>query len=86
MGRPVKDLRGEKFNRLRPVELTEHRTPKGRNAVWVCECQCGSGIKVYADSSSLRSGNVKSCGCLLQERRQDKWETFERRHDEEGGQ
>lgn len=32
---------------------------------WLCECICGN--KTIVDSSNLRSGRVKSCGCLSRE-------------------
>jgi hypothetical protein len=33
----------------------------GKNAYWLCECECGKEVEVSA--CNLRSGNSKSCGC-----------------------
>lgn len=32
---------------------------------WVCECSCGAQVVVTANN--LKSGNVRSCGCLRQD-------------------
>jgi len=50
------DLTGRKFDMLTVKEST---TP----GCWRCVCDCG-GEKIIA-GSSLRSGNTKSCGCLV---------------------
>ncbi len=34
-----------------------------RNALWECKCDCGKIINVI--SPSLKSGNTRSCGCIL---------------------
>lgn len=36
-------------------------------ARWICECSCDAHNKVIAVTSSITSGDVKSCGCLLKE-------------------
>lgn len=38
-----------------------------RFARWICECNCGEHNKVISVTSSIKSGDVKSCGCLLRE-------------------
>lgn len=53
------DLTGQRFTRL-TVCGRSARTEK-YGAFWDCICDCGA--KVAADSSSLRRGRVKSCGC-----------------------
>lgn len=54
------DLTGLRFGRL---EVIEEVSPKERNdTYWVCKCDCG--FKTLVDSSNVRSGRVKSCGCL----------------------
>lgn len=63
----IKDLRGKKFGRLKPVTLIGV-TEKGRNAIWLCECECGNNHTVT--SNNLKSGGVKSCGCLEREIKQ----------------
>lgn len=55
------DLKGKKFGMLRAIrrDLSE-KYDKPR---WVCECECGAIKTVRANN--LKSGAVKSCGCLL---------------------
>jgi len=57
MAKPL-DLRGQTFCRL--FALRRVKTPKGDR--WYCFCKCGG--RALVDTSSLRSGKVKSCGCL----------------------
>ena len=61
------DLTGQRFGRLIVIERVENYvSPKGRHeARWKCQCDCGKTITVR--SSSLRSGNTQSCGCIHQE-------------------
>ena len=54
---------GAVFGRLTVIRETEER--KYKNVVYECRCQCGN-IK-YVRGSELKSGNVKSCGCLRAE-------------------
>lgn len=54
----VRDLSGKKFNRLtvlRPVK-------KYDRTYLLCQCECGNTKEVKM--SHVRSGNIKSCGCL----------------------
>ena len=59
----IKDLTGQKFNRLIATKLV------GQDwngcALWLCKCDCGKEITVL--SNNLRRGNTKSCGCLHRE-------------------
>lgn len=57
------DLSGQKFTRLTVVKEAG-RSNKGQ-VLWLCSCEC-AGTKL-ATSYGLRSGNIKSCGCLLRE-------------------
>ena len=59
------DLTGQKFNRLTVLKRVEN---KGRNAMWECECSCGNPIHTIVSSANLKSGKVKSCGCLNREK------------------
>lgn len=67
MGR-LMDLTGQRFGRLTVVEMADmHITPKGRNVyMWKCRCDCGN--RTIVSTSSLRSGNTKSCGCYHKEK------------------
>lgn len=55
------DLAGQRFGRLTVVKFVGH--DKNRHRCWECLCDCGKIINV--DTSRLRSGNTKSCGCLV---------------------
>lgn len=52
---------GKIYERLTVIEDTNKRT-KQRSKIWLCSCVCGNLIEV--PTSSLVSGNTKSCGCL----------------------
>lgn len=58
----LQDLTGKRFERLVVVERTANNK---RQPVWICKCDCGNYTKVQ--SSNLKSGNVRSCGCLAKE-------------------
>lgn len=57
---------GVENSRLVVVERTQNKINPGgkKQAQWLCKCICGSGKDVIATTSNLKSGNVKSCGCL----------------------
>ena len=59
------DLTNQKFGRLTVLSKDlERKTNNG--SYWICECECGK-IKSIK-SSSLRRGEIQSCGCLRNER------------------
>lgn len=51
---------GEHYGKLVPVYISGKA--KNRNNLWHCKCDCGNEIDV--SSTSLSSGNTRSCGCL----------------------
>lgn len=55
------DCTGEVYNQL-TVESFSHTGPYSRS-YYVCKCTCGN--KTVLHIATLRSGNTKSCGCLL---------------------
>ena len=55
------DLAGKTFSRLVVIERVENN--KQGSAQWKCKCSCGN--TMIALGKSLRSGNTKSCGCLV---------------------
>jgi hypothetical protein len=57
------DRIGERYGRLTVVALAGRAS--NRDALWSCRCDCGSEIEVSA--SNLRTGNTRSCGCLMRE-------------------
>lgn len=58
------DLTGMRFGRLTVTSRAENTL--NTSAKWHCKCDCGGETIVY--TSSLNSGNIKSCKCLLLER------------------
>jgi hypothetical protein len=53
------DMKGQTIGRL-TVERLVGVSPWG--ALWDCRCKCG--VTTSAVGSALRSGRVKSCGCI----------------------
>lgn len=62
MPKPL-DLSGQKFGRLTPIEIVG--THSSRAKLWRCRCDCGGETTVEA--TKLRTGNTRSCGCLVTE-------------------
>ena len=54
------DLTGQQFERLKVIRKEPHDL--GSRIFWLCRCDCGKEKRVYA--GNLKSGSVKSCGCL----------------------
>ncbi len=63
IGRPLIDLTGLDFGRLTVI----HRAPNAddKSVRWLCLCECGRTVEPRG--GDLRSGDTKSCGCLLRE-------------------
>lgn len=62
--RSIKDLNGKKFGHLSVIRF-DHVNDR-QLAVWECLCDCGN--TTYVTTSSLLSGNSKSCGCIRKEK------------------
>ncbi len=60
------DLLGKKFNRLTVVEWIPPKERTNKRNAWKCICDCGN--VVFTNTDKLKSGWVKSCGCLKAER------------------
>jgi hypothetical protein len=60
----LKNLTGERFGKLTVINRVEdYMQPSGRiRTMWLCKCDCGN--TTNATSDNLKSGRVKSCGCL----------------------
>ena len=59
------DLTGQRFGRL--LVLEKDRTRKTNSgSYWICQCDCGKQKSIR--SSSLRRGEIISCGCYRTER------------------
>lgn len=54
------DITNQKFGKLTAIEPVKSTTWGG--ILWKCQCECGN--IHYAELSNLKSGQVKSCGCL----------------------
>lgn len=57
------NLSGLKFAKLTVIERIG---TQGRKPMWRCLCDCGN--ETQAISANLKSGNVKSCGCLMRDK------------------
>lgn len=56
------NLIGTKYGRLAVVKFDGNR---GKRRFWQCLCECGK--TSYCGSDNLKSGQVRSCGCLQKE-------------------
>ena len=61
----IKDITGQKFNKLTVIEYAGRRE-SNRNSRWLCLCECGNTVTV--DGSTLRLLRQKSCGCARKKR------------------
>ena len=68
----MKNLIGQKFNKLLVLEKTSQR--EGGSIVWKCKCDCGK--ECFASTRGLCSGNKKSCGCLNDEKRAERFKKY----------
>lgn len=67
------DLEGKKFNRLKVLKFMGTSKPKTKddkknypyNSLWQCQCDCGN--IVIKQGTQIKSGKIKSCGCLRKE-------------------
>ena len=63
MGKKCIDLIGQRFGKLIVISKTDRPSHlKNSSIYWLCECECGN-TKI-CNSSDLRKGYIKSCGCL----------------------
>jgi len=60
----IKDIKGQKFNRLTVIEFVEVRGKSG-HSYWKTLCECGKTKIVRA--SHLKTNSVRSCGCYASE-------------------
>lgn len=66
MGAKFEDLTGKVFGRLTVVKRSDIQKYPNRKVVsWECLCVCGK-VKIQC-SNNLKSGHVRSCGCLKNE-------------------
>lgn len=67
----VLDLEEKKYNRLALSEKTDFR--RNRAVLWRCICDCGN--EILETAPRVKSGHVKSCGCLNTEVRKSRFTT-----------
>lgn len=60
------NLRGRRFGRLKVLGDADPSVNEWEQAVYLCQCDCGSPPKAIV-GASLRHGHTKSCGCLRRE-------------------
>lgn len=63
------DLTGRYFGRLFVLNRIEN---KNKQTYWLCECQCENKTLKEVRGSHLKSGRIKSCGCLYKDRLRSK--------------
>ena len=69
MGRNIIDITGNRYGKLTVVSLCDNDeiTSSGRKEkLWNCICDCGN--KKIANGNRLKSGKIKSCGCLSKQK------------------
>ena len=59
---------GKKYNKLTVIKVDDERSNEKRK-YYLCQCECGNMKSVRSDC--LKSGQVKSCGCLNYKSRGD---------------
>jgi len=59
------NLAGKVFGRLQAREFNYEKSLTTKQTCWDCICLCGG--KTTVDSSHLKSGRTRSCGCLKRE-------------------
>jgi len=60
MSGKAKDLRNRRFGSLKVIKRVENSSDN--QPQWLCECECGN--THVAQGRYLKSGKVKSCGCM----------------------
>lgn len=63
----LKDLTNQRFGRLVVIRQAENAVSQNGQSIvqWLCQCDCGN-LKIVP-ARDLRSGHVRSCGCLALE-------------------
>ncbi len=75
-GRNRVSLAGLKFTRLRVLHAMPDSKGSGKGryrSQWMCVCDCGENRIVKTEG--LKSGKIKSCGCLNREKSSERWKT-----------
>ena len=68
------DLTGQYFGRWRVIKKDSEETKKHNHGIyWLCECSCSNHTQKSIRSDILRSNQSKSCGCLNNELRSQRF-------------
>ena len=62
------DLTKQKFGKLMVEKFHSIRKTKSNNKKYYWECICDCGNKTVVNRAHLKSGGIKSCGCLTNEK------------------
>ncbi len=65
----TQDLTGKRFHRL--IAIKPHHLDKHNQWHWLFKCSCGGTL--IANNQNVKRGATKSCGCLNDEKRKEKW-------------
>lgn len=68
-----KSIIGQRFNRLVVIKDDGTRSSKGE-IKWLCQCDCGK--QIHALGYRLKRGLTKSCGCLNDEKRRERFKNL----------
>lgn len=60
----IKDITGTVSGKLKAISFSHKQ---GRNAMWLCECECGNKEHVVR-GSKITNGDVTACGCVAREK------------------
>lgn len=71
MSRKPTDLIGKQFGRLTVIKRGI-KLKNGKPDSWYCKCACGNEELVDVRTRHLKSGGIKSCGCLRKETSADR--------------
>ena len=63
--RVLSNLQGQKFGKLTAIKPVGYYSENRKVIVWECLCDCGNTTRVQ--STKLKNGRTKSCGCLKHE-------------------
>lgn len=61
----IEDLIGQTFNLLTVIRRASNS--KNGRIRWICKCNCNNNRELIVQANNLKSGMVKSCGCLLKQ-------------------
>ena len=67
--RCTEDLTGQIFGKLKVIKRASSQC---NHATWYCKCNCGNPDLIEVAANHLKSGAIKSCGCISNSYGEDK--------------